>query len=693
MNQQQQQHPPVGAGSVTTAKSSSPSLKMAENNNRNNNNSSSQKLAGGISPAAPLKKSSISSSAGSVIVEEEQQQQPQEVSVVSSLTEVEEIPKKTSITIVDKNLPNIMEVPSATSTPLSNANLNTKKNSVTNTSEVIDTSHDSLDLVVNKNFINAAVTGNRYWTNQALQNDNSLKINQAMKLDLDYKEEKINSLNKEIEDLQHGGATDEEVAGLKRQKADLEGRLKDQEEELDDLAGQVQMLEAAKTKLEMSMAAIKKEHRREVANKEEELEDIRAAAQKKIKALEQQLENEHEERINFVREKHELETRIINLQEMASRSADEEQVSKLKKDLKRTKALLKDAQLMVERSRNESSNKVVLRQLKNQLEDAEFAKTAAVKAKQNLELELSDVQTQLDDIMRSKSDVEDRLMRLSREKTDLSSQLEENEEELQEVMKKYKASVSQLSVDQITIQEQSNRVSDLEDERNKLKEQVAELSTRISSLEGEHITNPAQSRLELKVKELESKLELEQTTRGRMDTQINRLKEAIEKLNHETDSLRHKEAAAQDSSRKLQRQLRELKEDYANLQQKETETNAKKSEYEKLHELAEAETITARNDLKLALKRIEDLQTAINGELDSELSDLNSDGDSDSSEEGMENFLEHHRRAVSVQRERESVSRDSMAREVLQREVRASVARESVARQLETMPEEPELKL
>jgi myosin-18 len=104
-----------------------------------------------------------------------------------------------------------------------------------------------------------------------------------------------------------------------------------------------------------------------VANKEEELEDVRAAAQKKVKALEQQLENEHEERINFVREKHELETRIINLQEMAYRSADEEQVSKLKRDLKRTKALLKDAQLMVEKSRNESSNKVVLRQLKNQV--------------------------------------------------------------------------------------------------------------------------------------------------------------------------------------------------------------------------------------------------------------------------------------------------------------------------------------
>ena len=147
--------------------------------------------------------------------------------------------------------------------------------------------------------------------------------------------------------------------------------------------------------------------------------------------MEQQLENEHEERLNFVREKHELETKIINLQELAARSADEEQVTKLKKDLKRTKALLKDAQLMIERSKSDSSNKVVMRQLKNQLEDAEFARTAALKAKQNLELELSDVQQQLDDVMRGKSDLEDRILRMSREKAELSTQLEDSEEELQ----------------------------------------------------------------------------------------------------------------------------------------------------------------------------------------------------------------------------------------------------------------------
>ena len=60
--------------------------------------------------------------------------------------------------------------PSATSTPI---NLNTKPDPPISVTDA--------DLkVVNKNFINSAVTGgNRYWTNQALQNDNSTKISQV----------------------------------------------------------------------------------------------------------------------------------------------------------------------------------------------------------------------------------------------------------------------------------------------------------------------------------------------------------------------------------------------------------------------------------------------------------------------------------------------------------------------------------
>ena len=55
-----------------------------------------------------------------------------------------------------------------------------------------------------------------------------LSFFQSLKLDLDFKDEKISSLNKELEDLQTGGASEEEVANLKRQKHELEMRLKEQ---------------------------------------------------------------------------------------------------------------------------------------------------------------------------------------------------------------------------------------------------------------------------------------------------------------------------------------------------------------------------------------------------------------------------------------------------------------------------------
>jgi hypothetical protein len=47
-------------------------------------------------------------------------------------------------------------------------------------------------------------------------------------LDLDFKDEKISTLNKELEDLHTGGASEEEVATLKRQKHELEMRLKEE---------------------------------------------------------------------------------------------------------------------------------------------------------------------------------------------------------------------------------------------------------------------------------------------------------------------------------------------------------------------------------------------------------------------------------------------------------------------------------
>ena len=141
---------------------------------------------------------------------------------------------------------------------------------------------------------------------------------------------------------------------------------------MDDLVSQVHMLETSKMRLEMEITQIKKDFRREIQMKEDDIEDIRMNNNKRVKALEAQLETEHEERMGFLREKHDLESKVMNLQDMLERSGDEDLVIKLKRDLKRTKALLRDAQLYMEKNQNDGTNKVIVRQLKNQVCDGCF---------------------------------------------------------------------------------------------------------------------------------------------------------------------------------------------------------------------------------------------------------------------------------------------------------------------------------
>jgi myosin-18 len=58
---------------------------------------------------------------------------------------------------------------------------------------------------------------------------------------LELKEEKVSALNRELEELTFGGNTEEEIAQLKRSKLEFEKRCKEQEEELDEMAGQIQV--------------------------------------------------------------------------------------------------------------------------------------------------------------------------------------------------------------------------------------------------------------------------------------------------------------------------------------------------------------------------------------------------------------------------------------------------------------------
>ncbi|XP_078680544.1 unconventional myosin-XVIIIa-like isoform X5 [Branchiostoma floridae x Branchiostoma belcheri] len=424
-----------------------------------------------------------------------------------------------------------------------------------------------------------------------------------------------------------GSLDDKEVASLRHAKRDLEAKVKDQEEELDEQAGQIQMLEQAKLRLEMEMEKQKQKHNKELDSRDEEVEEIRTQSHRKMKQLEMQLEDERSEKSSLQQVKRELELKIREIDERAPKR-DVEKELRLKKDLKRTRALLQDAQTMIEHLKMNAPSKQQLKQLKGQLEDSQFACAAAVKARKAIESELEDLQHQLDETSKAKNEVERKIGQLEREKTDLQSKLEEDGEEMAELLKKHKALVAQASLDKTQIAEDAAHIAELNQQKENLESTVSELMDKLTIMEEGSTGVPHASllRLESKIRDLESKLDLERTTKHRQEIQVGRLKENIQRLQEERDNLDAAKQRHQEITRRMERQLRDSREEFSDLQRKETEATQKKHDLEM--EVAEFESKNEglQADLKLAFRRIAELQAALED-------DVSDSGDDDSRSE------------------------------------------------------------
>ncbi|XP_029768416.1 unconventional myosin-XVIIIa isoform X15 [Terrapene carolina triunguis] len=443
--------------------------------------------------------------------------------------------------------------------------------------------------------------------------------------------QKVEALEAELQDVSSQESKDEaSLAKVKKQLRDLEAKVKDQEEELDEQAGTIQLLEQAKLRLEMEMERLRQTHSKEVESRDEEVEEIRQSCQKKLKQMEVQLEEEYEDKQKVLREKRDLESKLAAASDQVSQR-DFETEKRLRKDLKRTKALLADAQIMLDHLKNNAPSKREIAQLRNQLEESEFTCAAAVKARKSMEVEIEDLHLQIDDISKAKAALEEQLSRLQREKNEVQSRLEEDQEDMNELMKKHKASVAQASRDLAQINDLQSQLEDANKEKQELQEKLQGLQSQLEFLEQSMVDKSLVSRQEAKIRELETRLEFERTQVKRLESLASRLKENMEKLTEERDQRAAAENREKEQNKRLQRQLRDTKEEMGELAKKEAEASRKKHELEMDLESLEAANQSLQSDLKLAFKRIGDLQAAIEDEMESDDNEdlINSEGDSD----------------------------------------------------------------
>lgn len=149
---------------------------------------------------------------------------------------------------------------------------------------------------------------------------------ESEKMEREFVQEKCERLEKDLKEYEAnkaggiGSTGNSDFIKLKNQIRDMEAKITDQEEELDEQQGTIQQLEQTKLRLQMQGEKERSKWMRELAEKDSEMDDLRFHTQKKIKSIEMQLEEESEISSSLQREKRELERKLKEFSSIGKKS-------------------------------------------------------------------------------------------------------------------------------------------------------------------------------------------------------------------------------------------------------------------------------------------------------------------------------------------------------------------------------------
>ncbi|XP_054029256.1 unconventional myosin-XVIIIb [Dryobates pubescens] len=413
------------------------------------------------------------------------------------------------------------------------------------------------------------------------------------------------------------------VPTLKKRLWDLEASAGEQRKELERQTAAVDHLEQLHQRLELEIERMKQMHQKELEDKEEELEDVRQSCQKRLRQLEMQLEQEDEERKKVLHEKQDLEGLISTLcEQIGHRDFDVEK--RLRRDLRRTRALLADVQLLMAAPGEPGASAQELQRLRKQLEESEAKCAEAQRCQQTAAQELEKLQTELETLNRNKTLVDEQLYQLQHERADLLKRIDEDQEDLNELMDKHKALIAQSATDIAQIRELQAQVEEVKKEKHSLQEKLQAAQARAAQLEQCPAERSIVSRQEARIRDLESQLDFQAVQMKRFEVLVLRLRDSIIKMGEELEKAAESEAREKENTRYYQRRMEEMKAEMDELVQRELESSRRRVELEQqLAELAAVRQVL-QADLGTSIRRIADLQVALEELRDSDDSDAES---------------------------------------------------------------------
>ncbi|XP_061656230.1 unconventional myosin-XVIIIb-like isoform X2 [Phyllopteryx taeniolatus] len=429
--------------------------------------------------------------------------------------------------------------------------------------------------------------------------------------------------------------TADSLPELKKQVRHLERVAGETAQEVAELTARIEQQQQVHMRVELEMARVKQMHQKELEDKEEELEDVHRSSQRRLRQLEMQLEQEYEEKQIVIHEKRDLEGLVATLcEQVGHRDFDVEK--KLRRDLKRTHALLADAQTLLDAVHGgrqigrspDGGSKEQLERLHSQLEDSESRRRELESVQTTLTQELEDVQIELENIRKQKSLVDDEVCVLQREKVDLLKRLEEDQEDLNELMKKHKDLIAQSSSDICQIRELQAELEEVKKQRHALQEELQQQASRLQFLESSTVGRSIVSKQEARVCDLENKLEFQKGQVKRFEVLVLRLRDSVVRLGEELEQSAQSEARERENAHYFQQRLQDVRVEMDELSRRHQDGGRRRMELEMQVEELTAIRQTLQADLETSIRRIVDLQAALEEVESSDDSDTDTDRES-----------------------------------------------------------------
>nr|DBA27448.1 TPA: hypothetical protein GDO54_007939 [Pyxicephalus adspersus] len=404
------------------------------------------------------------------------------------------------------------------------------------------------------------------------------------------------NLQQEISDLTDQiGETAKSVSELEKAKKQVEQEKADLVSALEEAEGSLEHEEAKILRIQLELNQVKSEVDRKVAEKDEEIDQLKRNSQRIIDTLNSTLESEVRSRNDALRAKKKMEG-DLNEMELQLGHANR-QVAESQRQLKNLQAQLKDLQIQnddLARASEDLKEHLALAERRNGLQETEIeelrnALEQTEKVRKLAEQELLDVTERVQLLHSQNTGLINAKKKLESDVSQLQGEVEDAVQEMRNAEEKAKKAIMDAAMMAEELKKEQDTSAHLEGMKKNMEQTVKDLQNRLDEAEQLALKGGKKQlqKLEARVRELENELEAEQKQSSENTKSYRKVERKLKEVLYQSEEDRKNVVGLQDLVDKLQMKVKSYK---RQSEESEEQTNVHLSKLRKLqHELDEAE--------------------------------------------------------------------------------------------------------